>query len=237
MAVAVLVIAGTGVLLAQEARPPADGPTQLTAEQQAVLKQAQDLSKQIEINRLELRLAELKGASQDELAKKATEGNELRGQLQALWMKNPEVARAAWGERGHRRGAGRGMGPGAGMGQGRGHRHGRGGEGPGMGQGRGHGRRGWDQDPGMGMGFGRGEGMCPGVGMGQSCPMGPGMGQGRHGRGMGMGQGRGGRGMGQGRGQGPGEGSGMMRGPGACPWAGEKSAPPANPAPEPTPES
>jgi len=245
IAVAVLLVAATGVLLAQEARPPADAPTQLTAEQQAVLKQAQDLSKDIEINRLELRLAELKGASQDELAQKATEGYELRGKLDALWMKNPEVAREAWAERGRRRGTGRGMGPGGGMGQGMGRRHGRGGGGPGMGQGMGPGM-GQGMGPGMGQGrHGRGMGqrMGPGAGMGPNCPMGPGMGQGRHGRGMGqgmgpgMGQGRHGRGMGQGMGQGRGQGFGRMRGQGSCPFADGKTAPPASPAPEPAPES
>jgi len=137
-------------------------PLKLTAEDEAVLRQAQDLAKELEISRLELRLAELKDAPQDEIAERATRMYRLRGELHALRVKNPILAEyrlRGYGQ--HRMGLGR---------------RGEHGEAWGGGRGR-HGMR--------GMGSGRGMGRGMGHGMGHKGMIGPGMGMGR-GRGMGL---------------------------------------------------
>jgi len=191
---AVLLVAAVGMVLAQEAQPESRAVPKLTADELAVLEQANDLQKQLEISRLELRLAELKEEPQGEIADRATRMYRLQGELHALRVKHPAVARYQWRERsqerwGRGRGRGRGGGPAwgqggmgghgrAGMGRGRGHGGGGRGEEHGMGRGRGHGGGGWGQGPGMGRGRGhRGGGgeAEPGMGFGR------GRGMGRHG--------------------------------------------------------
>ena len=194
----VLLVAAVGMALAQEAQPQGRAAPTLTADELAVLEQANDLQKQLEISRLELRLAELKEAPQGEIADRATRMYRLQGELHALRVKHPAVARHQWRERareGQGRGRGRGGGPawgqgGGGWGQGPGMHRGRGqggggrGEGPGMGRGRGQGGGGRGEGPGMGRGRGhRGGGGEAERGMG----FGRGRGMGRHGgRGMPM---------------------------------------------------
>lgn len=142
---AVLLVAAVGMVWAQEAWPEGRAVPELTADELVVLEQANDLQKQLEISRLELRLAELKEAPQGEIADRATRMYRLRGELHALRVKHPAVARHQWRERAkERRGRGRGRGQsGGGWGQC-----------PGMGRGRGQGGGGWSQCPGMGRGSG-----------------------------------------------------------------------------------
>ena len=180
---AVLLVAAVGMVLAQEALPEGRAAPKLTADELAVLEQANDLQKQLEISRLELRLAELKDAPQGEIADRATRMYRLQGELHALRVKHPAVARYQWRERAQERwgrGRGRRRGGGPAWGQGGMGGHGR----HGMGRGRGHGGGGWGQGPGMGRGRGRrggGRGAEPGMGFGR------GRGMGRHGgRGMTM---------------------------------------------------
>ncbi|HUU54119.1 MAG TPA: hypothetical protein VMY87_04295 [Armatimonadota bacterium] len=177
MAMALLLVAAAGIAFAQqEARPPEASTPQLTADELAVLKQAGDLQKQLEISRLELRLAELKDASQAEIAERATQMYRLRGELHALRVKHPVIAQYQWRERGrHRWGRGRGRGRGGGPawgegGMGGGGRHG-------MGRGRGHGGYGWGEGPGMGRGRGHRGGAweaAPGMDVGPERGMGRG---------------------------------------------------------------
>lgn len=204
-----------GVALAQAEPVRAEKPVlQLTEEEAAALRQAQDLRKELKIAGLELALAEAKDLPEPEIAARAETMYRLQGQLYAFRAKHPELARKEreqraqhrWGRRGGR-GFGRGMG--RGMGGGRGH-------GPrGMGRGRAHGPRGMgpgDQDAwGMGPGMGRGRGHR-GHGMGPGMHQGPGRGRGHGqmgGRGMGRGRGHGGPGMGLGHGPGLGQGPRM----------------------------
>ncbi|MDH4180120.1 MAG: hypothetical protein OEV33_06375 [Armatimonadota bacterium] len=178
---AVLLVAAVGMVLAQEAQPESRAVPELTADELAVLEQANDLQKQLEISQLELRLAELKEAPQGEIAERATRMYRLQGELHALRVKHPAVARYQWRERaqerwGRGRGRGRGGGPAWGQGGMEGHgRHGMGrgrgqggggrGQGPGMGRGRGHRGGGCDAEAGMGHGGGRGMGRHGGRGM------------------------------------------------------------------------
>ena len=109
----VLLVAAVGMVLAQEALPEGRAAPKLTADELAVLEQANDLQKQLEISRLELRLAELKDAPQGEIADRATRMYRLQGELHALRVKHPAVARYQWRERaqerwGHGRGRRRG---------------------------------------------------------------------------------------------------------------------------------
>jgi len=162
---------------------------ELTPDEQAVVDQAQDLRKQVEINRLELRLLELKDAPEQDIAERAEQGYRLQGRLHALRVKHQDVLAKVWqhgGRRVWRHGRGRGdrfAGGGPGM---RAHR-GRGmhGAGPGMGRGgRGMGRGGRGMGPQQGMGRGgRGMGLQQGTG------------RGGHGMGLQQGTGRGGHGM------------------------------------------
>ncbi len=169
---------------------------ELTPDEQAVVDQAQDLRKQVEINRLELRLLELKDAPEQDIAERAEQSYRLQGRLHALRVKHHDVLAKVWqhgARRAWRHGRGRGdrfAGDGPGMtahrgrgmhGAGRG--MGRGGRGMGLQQGMGHGGRGMGLQQGMGRG-GRGMDLQQGMGRG--------------GRGMGLqqGMGRGGRGMG-----------------------------------------
>ena len=142
---------------AKEPRKP-----ELTEEDKAALRQSQDLQKALKIARLELALAEAKEAPQREIAGKAESVYRLQGELHALLVKHPVVARHQW-----REGAGRQWrrGQGWGRGEGRGSAH------EGMGR---HGRRGMGRGGGMdhGMGMGRGRGMGQGMGMGQGRGMG-----------------------------------------------------------------
>jgi hypothetical protein len=182
----VLLVAAVGMVLAQEAQPESRAVPELTADELVVLEQANDLQKQLEISRLELRLAELKEAPQGEIADRATRMYRLQGELHALRVKHPAVARYQWRERaqdrwGRGRGQGRGGGPAwgqggmgghgrHGMGRGRGHGEGGRGEGPGMGRGRGRRSGGGEAEPGMGSGRGRGMGRHGGRGMSMSDP-------------------------------------------------------------------
>jgi len=163
-AAALLALAATTVMAQVKGAPARDAAPALTAEQQAVITEAKDLHKQIQIAQLELRLAELKGAPEKDIAAKAEDVYRLRGTLHALIAKHPEIAPAVRGQ-GRRGGRGGGIGGGRGMG-----RMGRGGgmgRGPGMGRGGGMGRgmdQAWDGGRGMGRGW-RGGG--PGAGQGQ----------------------------------------------------------------------
>jgi hypothetical protein len=189
-----LLATAVGTALAQARPAPPDEPVlQLTEQEAAALRQAQDLQKELEIARLELALAQAKDLPEGEIADRAERVYSLQGRLHALHAKNPELAAKVWRHQRQQRwrdrdGMGRGMGGGRGHGR-RGMGHGRG-----MGGGRGHGRRGMGH--GRGMGGGRGHGP---YGMGVPDPDG-------WGRGSGMGHGRGHRGHGMGRGMGRGRG-------------------------------
>jgi hypothetical protein len=202
--VVVLLAAAVSVALAQPERAPAEErPLRLTEDEAAVLRQAQDLQKELEIARLELALAEAKELPEGEIADRAEQMYRLQGRLYALHAKNPElIDKVRRHDRQRRLGDREGMGRGRGRGMGRGRGHGprgmRGGGrdawgmGPGMGPGRGH--RGHGMGPGMGQGRGRGhrgQDISPGMGPGHRARgMGPGIGQGRGGPGMGRGHGR-----------------------------------------------
>lgn len=198
---AVLLIAVVGVAFAQEAQPERRAAAELTADELAVLEQANDLQKQLEISRLELRISELKDAPQGEIADRAAHMYRLQGELHALRVKHPAVAKHQRREQARERrgrGFGRAQGEGQAWGQGRRAR----GQGQGMGRGRGQGAAGWGQGQGMGRGRGHGRG---------GWDRGPGMGRAHGGEwhegGPGMGRG-GGRGMGPGGGSGMGHGGG-----------------------------
>lgn len=167
------------------------GRPQLTAEERAVADHIGKLRKDMQIARLELRILELKGAPEQEIAAKAKDVDRIRDEMRAFVTKNADTLRRLRQEQGL---WGRGRG-GAGMGRGLG-------RGPGMqrGLGRGFGLGpGCDRQMGPGMGRGRGREMRPGLGPGWGSQMGPGVGRGRgFGMGPGVGQGpceRGGRGM------------------------------------------
>ncbi len=203
-----LLAAAVGVALAQAEPARAAKPVlQLTEEEAAALRQAQDLQKELRIARLELALAEAKELPEAEIAARAETMYRLQGQLYAFRAKHPELARQVREQRAqHRWGRRGGRGFGQGMGRGRGH-------GPrGMGRGRGHGHHGmghgghdaWGMGPGMGPGQGH-----PGHGMGPGMHQGAGRGRGHGamgGRGTGRGRERGGPGMGLGPGPGPEQG-------------------------------
>lgn len=198
VAAVVLLACAVTAAAAEERAIPRSGVQmpELTPEEQAVVDQAQDLRKQIEINRLELRLLELKDAPEQDIAERAEQGYRLQGRLHALRVKYRDVLAKVWqhgGRRAWRHGRARGdrfAGGGPGM---RAHR-GQGMHGPGPGMGRG------------GHGVGRG-----------------GRNMGRGGRGMGLQQGMGrrmGPGMHRGMGFGPDAGVGLEMEPGMGPAAG-----------------
>ena len=185
--IALLAATGSVALAQTEAAPPEERPLQLTEDEAAALRRAQDLQEELQIAHLELALAQAKDLPEGEIANRAEQMYRLQGQLYALHAKSPELARKVWRHQRqqrwrHREGIGRGYG--RGMGRGRGHgprgmgRGGRGewGMGPGMGRGRGHQGHGF----GPGMGRGRGHGPMAGPGMGRGRGQGaPSMGQGR----------------------------------------------------------
>jgi len=148
-----------------KAKPPREAS--LTPEQKALLEKWQELRKQIMIARLELKLAETKDASEDEIARRAEQVYRLRGEQRAFLAKNKDLVRSLrrhtkvyrWWDR-RARGAGRGRGPGIGRDQGRG-----------MGRGMGRGR-------GLGLGYGYGRGLEPGLGRGHGFDRGRGAGPG-----------------------------------------------------------
>jgi hypothetical protein len=189
--IALVAAAGSVALAQTEAAPIEERPLQLTEDEAAALRRAQDLQKELEIARLEVALAQAKDLPEGEIASRAEQMYRLQGRLYALHAKSPELARKVRRHQRQQRWLHReGMGRGHGRGMGRGRGHGR----RGMGRGRGH--EAWGMGPGMGRGRGhRGHGFAPGVGRGRGH--GPGA---MRGRGMGRGRGRGGPGMGLGRG-------------------------------------
>jgi len=192
VALVVCVVTAAGADQRERPRPGAALP-ELTPEERAVVDQAQDLRKEIEINRLELRLLELKDASEEQIAERAEQLYRLQGRLYALRSKHPEVMGKLWRHRGrHARMHGRGRGPafggpGFGRGPGRGGHRG----GPDMGfRGRGQGRgwRGMGRQHGMGrhMGPGMDRGIGPANDPSIGLEMGPRMGLRARGHGPGM---------------------------------------------------
>jgi len=92
VSVAVLVLAAT--LAGAQMRDTTGGPASnksLGPEQQALVDETRDLGQRIRIARLELRLAEAKGASEKEIAAKAEQLYRLQGKLHGLFAKHPEL--------------------------------------------------------------------------------------------------------------------------------------------------
>ncbi len=150
LALAGLATASVALAAPQLGRPAvtdASRQATLTPQDEAAVQQLKDLWKQARIARLELRLAEAKGAPESEVAAKQKAVEEARGRMRQWRADHPELAQQL--RQGLR--SGRGMGARGGRGGlGMQHRRGMGGDGQGVRGGRGL--------RGM-MGGGRGEGM------------------------------------------------------------------------------